>query len=175
MPFSRPSLRSTSSGRPPVAAAQTTLRNYFSPLSHNTSPNSLAPTPKVDDANSLAARKAIRNHHDLAKLSTAETTDPSKPPIKPSATQPPTARLHTTNGDLSSAASTPRPDSLSNSNAPQNKTSLSSKETRTLRSKDGGSRLKSALTIYFANYDDIITDAPKPPGMCSTSTFYVDN
>lgn len=35
---------------------------------------------------------------------------------------------------------------------------------RTLRSQDGGSRLKSDLATYFANYDDVITDAPQEPG-----------
>ncbi|KAF2403958.1 hypothetical protein EJ06DRAFT_554170 [Trichodelitschia bisporula] len=37
------------------------------------------------------------------------------------------------------------------------------RESRALRSKDGGSRLKSDLATYFSNYDDIITDAPKAP------------
>ncbi|KAF1808133.1 hypothetical protein P152DRAFT_462867 [Eremomyces bilateralis CBS 781.70] len=32
---------------------------------------------------------------------------------------------------------------------------------RTLRSQDGGTRMKSDLAIYFSNYDDIITGAPK--------------
>jgi len=38
---------------------------------------------------------------------------------------------------------------------------------RTLRSQDGGSRLKSELSIYFQNYDDIINDAPKTPELLS--------
>jgi len=41
---------------------------------------------------------------------------------------------------------------------------------RTLRSQDGGSRLKSELSIYFQNYDDIINDAPKTPEFLSPNT-----
>lgn len=37
---------------------------------------------------------------------------------------------------------------------------------RTLRSQDGGTRVKSDLAIYFSNYDDIINDAPEQPGRC---------
>jgi len=35
---------------------------------------------------------------------------------------------------------------------------------RTLRSQDEGSRLKSDLSIYFPNYEDIINDVPNEPG-----------
>ncbi|KAF1936732.1 hypothetical protein EJ02DRAFT_75305 [Clathrospora elynae] len=38
----------------------------------------------------------------------------------------------------------------------------SSQDKRSLRSHDGGSRLKSDLAIYFCNYDDIIAGVPKP-------------
>jgi hypothetical protein len=183
----RPSLRSTSSGRPrPGTSASTaapppsalprqhSIRTYFTPLSHNTSAQSHILSPKVEDAGSLAARKASRSHHNVARPS-AETTDrdPPKPPPKTSVSHPPGAWPLTTNGvrphshlhlddRTSEASSTPRPDSLND--APSKSAGASSKETRTLRSKDGGSRLKSTLSIYFADYDDIITDAPKPPG-----------
>jgi hypothetical protein len=43
-------------------------------------------------------------------------------------------------------------------------------ESRSLRSKAGGTRLKSDLAIYFANFDDIITDAPKSPGSCASKS-----
>ena len=35
---------------------------------------------------------------------------------------------------------------------------------RTLRSQGGGSRLRSELSLYFPNYDEIINDEPKEPG-----------
>ena len=37
-------------------------------------------------------------------------------------------------------------------------------EKRTLRSQDGGSRSKSDLALYFANYDDIVSNEPREPG-----------
>lgn len=39
---------------------------------------------------------------------------------------------------------------------------------RTLRSQDGGTRVKSDLAIYFSSYDDIINDAPQQPGTFAT-------
>ncbi len=35
---------------------------------------------------------------------------------------------------------------------------------RTLRSQGGGSRLRSELSVYFPNYDEIISDEPREPG-----------
>ncbi|KAF1992609.1 hypothetical protein K402DRAFT_409322 [Aulographum hederae CBS 113979] len=43
-------------------------------------------------------------------------------------------------------------------------------EKRTLRSQAGGTRLKSELAIYFQNYDDVITDAPKTPELLEHDT-----
>ena len=39
-----------------------------------------------------------------------------------------------------------------------------SEDTRSLRSKAGGTRLKSDLATYFSNFDDIIAGVPQPPG-----------
>ena len=41
----------------------------------------------------------------------------------------------------------------------------SSTDKRSLRSHDGGSRLKSDLAVYFSNYDDIIAGVSKEDGM----------
>ena len=38
---------------------------------------------------------------------------------------------------------------------------------RSLRSQDGGSRSKSELSLYFPNYEDLISNEPKEAGMCS--------
>jgi hypothetical protein len=194
----RPSLRSTSSGRPPgntpnsraasgTAAPppaahprQNSIRAYFSSLSPNTSVTSQTPSSKVDAAGSLGARKA-RSHHDLARPSIGTTDrDPLKPPPNSSVAQPTAPQLLPTNGvraplhlihdEPTSEASTPRPYNLDD--ATPKPVGSSARETRTLRSKDGGSRLKSGLSIYFANYDDIITDAPKPPGSYSLTLIH---
>ena len=42
--------------------------------------------------------------------------------------------------------------------------SLSPAEKRNLRSHDGGSRSKSELALYFPNYDELVSIAPKEPG-----------
>jgi hypothetical protein len=84
--------------------------------------------------------------------------------------------LQTTNGvrtkgedaaaaaEVSSQASTPVGDGAAATNGmlagPWKK-----EETRALRSKAGGTRLKSDLAVYFSNFDDIIMDAPKSTGM----------
>jgi hypothetical protein len=99
------------------------------------------------------------------------TTPDTRPPTKVTVTQPHGELLSITNGvsaplgidadDLLSARSTPRPGS-SGKLAPA---SASSQDKRSLRSHDGGSRLKSDLATYFASYDDIIAGVPKPAGM----------
>ncbi|KAF1840387.1 uncharacterized protein K460DRAFT_296357 [Cucurbitaria berberidis CBS 394.84] len=94
-----------------------------------------------------------------------DATD-ARPPTKITVTQPHGELLRITNGvaapmgihadDVPSAESTPRPDS---SGKLASASTLHDK--RSLRSHDGGSRLKSDLAIYFANYDDIILGMPK--------------
>ncbi|KAI9687353.1 MAG: hypothetical protein M1822_002396 [Bathelium mastoideum] len=92
-------------------------------------------------------------------------------PLKSSASQPRGDLLHITNGvqstltirddDLStgpSQVSTPTAEEMVTQNQKQKPSRSSDK--RTLRSQDGGCRLKSELSIYFPNYDEIITDAP---------------
>jgi hypothetical protein len=97
-----------------------------------------------------------------------DATD-TRPPTKITVTQPHGELLRITNGvsaplgidadDVPSAASTPRPGSAE-------KLPASSTDKRSLRSHDGGSRLKSHLAIYFYNYDDIIAGVPKEDGRC---------
>ncbi|KAF1912661.1 something about silencing, SAS, complex subunit 4-domain-containing protein, partial [Ampelomyces quisqualis] len=80
----------------------------------------------------------------------------SRPPAKLAVPQPHGELLRVTNGvsapldmdgdDVASARSTPRP----------------ATDKRSLRSHDGGSRLKSDLATYFSSYDDIIAGVPKP-------------
>lgn len=45
---------------------------------------------------------------------------------------------------------------------------LNTTEKRSLRSHDGGSRSKSELALYFANYDELVSIEPKEPGMTMT-------
>ncbi|OMP87359.1 hypothetical protein BK809_0007445 [Diplodia seriata] len=81
-----------------------------------------------------------------------------RPPTKVTVTQPHGGLVQATNGvqtqldlrddDVPSQSATPKPDAQGGLPVPQDK--------RTLRSQDGGSRLKSDLAIYFPNYDDVI-------------------
>jgi hypothetical protein len=107
---------------------------------------------------------------------TPDATD-TRPPTKIAVTQPHGELLRITNGvaaplgidvdQVPSARSTPRPGSSGKLAAPAS--TSTSQDKRSLRSHDGGSRLKSDLAVYFGNYDDIIAGLPKPSGMFKCS------
>ncbi|KAF2707486.1 hypothetical protein K504DRAFT_503725 [Pleomassaria siparia CBS 279.74] len=121
---------------------------------------------------SLSSRKRPAT----ALAADATTSDP-RPPIKVTVTQPHGELLGTTNGvsrvlgiaaddvkeHLSSGLSTPiangAPTSLT---VPASSKGTQAQDKRSLRSQDGGSRLKSDLATYFSSYDDIIAGLPKP-------------
>ncbi|KAF1832357.1 hypothetical protein BDW02DRAFT_590465 [Decorospora gaudefroyi] len=108
----------------------------------------------------------------------------TRPPTKITVTQPHGELLRITNGvaaplgidadDVPSARSTPRPGSSGKlaapPAAPAPASSQSQQDKRSLRSHDGGSRLKSDLAIYFSNYDDIIAGVPKPAEFIDVDT-----
>jgi hypothetical protein len=113
-------------------------------------------------------------HQSLARTTSRKrpladaTTPDTRPPTKVTVTQPHGELLGITNGvsrplgidadDVPSARSTPRPGSAGKS------TPATGQDKRSLRSHDGGSRLKSDLATYFASYDDIIAGVVKPAG-----------
>lgn len=66
--------------------------------------------------------------------------------------------------DLASLVSTPRTGEGESPPSVGQPVGRPKEDKRTLRSQDGGSRLKSDLSIYFPNYDDVITDAPRNSG-----------
>jgi hypothetical protein len=110
----------------------------------------------------------------------------SRPPTKVTVTQPHGELVRITNGvpalmgiaadDLSTARSPPRPRSAGRLTVPtptstptSTSTSTAAAQTqaqdkRSLRSQDGGSRLKSDLAIYFSSYDDVIAGLPTQSG-----------
>jgi hypothetical protein len=71
--------------------------------------------------------------------------------------------------EMSSQASTPVGDGGGTTNG-MRAGPWKKEETRALRSKAGGTRLKSDLAVYFSNFDDIITGAPKSTGMGNRET-----
>ncbi|KAK0660893.1 hypothetical protein DIS24_g2962 [Lasiodiplodia hormozganensis] len=87
-----------------------------------------------------------------------------RPPTKVTVTQPHGGLVQATNGvqtqldhrddDVPSQSATPKPDAQGGLSVPTGTSQPQDK--RTLRSQDGGSRLKSDLAIYFPNYDDVI-------------------
>ncbi|KAF2154640.1 hypothetical protein K461DRAFT_266032 [Myriangium duriaei CBS 260.36] len=48
-----------------------------------------------------------------------------------------------------------------------------SEDKRTLRSQDESSRLKSALSVYFPNYDEVINDTPKELELLTPDTIFI--
>lgn len=150
---------------------QNSIQAYFTPLSHNNATTVQRQPHNAVKVNGVETRRTSKGFPGPHPLSDSDPPPP-KPPTKLTVTQPHGAIVQTTNGvrthlnltqaGFNSESSTPRPDG--GSNGTPKPVGSSSKETRTLRSKDGGSRIKSDLAIYFASFDDIISDAPKPPG-----------
>jgi hypothetical protein len=174
-------------------------RHTRSPVEHlnNTNTNTLPRNPAISTRRSsrgasllgLDDEKATKNsgHATSRKrpataIEDATTADP-RPPTRVKVTQPHGELLRITNGvsaligiaedDLPSGASTPKP-TLNGAAAGLTvlgrAAATQTKDKRSLRSHDGGSRLKSDLATYFSNYDDIIAGAPKSPGR--TKIFY---
>lgn len=105
-----------------------------------------------------------------AALDDADT----RPPTKVVHREPHGELVRITNGvqtlldidadDVPSGRSTPRPGSAGKLAVPGPTSDPKSKDRRSLRSSDGGSRLKSDLAVYFSSYDDVIAGLPKPSG-----------
>jgi hypothetical protein len=119
----------------------------------------------------------------------ADAPDP-RPPTKVTVTQPHGELVRITNGvpallgvaadELSSTRSSPRPRSAgrlavptpthasasasASASAPSPTNGPQPQDKRSLRSHDGGSRLKSDLAIYFSSYDDVIAGLPAQSG-----------
>jgi hypothetical protein len=182
---SRPSLRSTSgrfirkpSPNPPephVTALSTRsnkfpLRPAFDTATTHQLPQNHADTPSTD----AQPRKETRGHPHPSPAATSAAEIPDhktpRPPTKIIVAQPNGELLQTTNdvqrrlnateNGIASQASTPRPDTVNG--AKNGKTPV---EARSLRSKDVGSRLKSELSKFFPEYDDVMNDVPESPGM----------
>lgn len=171
----RPPLRSSIERRTRLTLSPVALDDAHRNHNHTTVPSRRNEQP-VKQLNHTPAKAAhpvrtASRKRPAAALS-PDATD-TRPPTKVTVTQPHGELLRITNGvtatlgidedDVSSARSTPRP------GLPASGAASTSQDKRSLRSHDGGSRLKSHLAIYFSNYDDIIVGLPKPSG-----TFHAD-
>lgn len=104
----------------------------------------------------------------------------TRPPTKVVHREPHGELVRITNGvqtlldidadDVPSGRSTPRPGSAGKLAVPAPAADTKLKDRRSLRSSDGGSRLKSDLAVYFASYDDVIAGLPKPSGASLVAT-----
>lgn len=131
-----------------------------------------SPLVPLSDDDRAAPLARTHSRKRLAIAPQDATTPVTRPPTKIAVTQPHGELLAITNGtvaplgidadDIRSARSTPRPGSAGKL-APTT-AGASATDKRSLRSHDGGSRLKSDLATYFASYDDIIAGVAKPAG-----------
>ncbi|KAF2146666.1 uncharacterized protein K452DRAFT_355139 [Aplosporella prunicola CBS 121167] len=143
--------------------------------------SSIAPAEKTPTASPeaqrlklLGANPALKNRGSTRKKGATpiSNAEEPRPPTKVTVTQPHGGLVQTTNGvqtsldiredDVPSNSATPKPEGtgallVPGSGPPQ------SQDKRTLRSQDGGSRLKSDLAIYFPNYDEVISGVPQQP------------
>lgn len=163
-----------------VSTRRTTTSSPLLALADNEQPVRQAPT--IDSTPSRPAPPArISSRKRPAAALEPDATD-TRPPTKITVTYPHGDLVRTTNGvaaplrpapdDVPSSRSTPRPRSAGKLQAPAASASAptsTSQDKRSLRSHDGGSRLKSDLAVYFGNYDDIIAGLPKQSGGLSVS------
>ncbi|KAK7545641.1 something about silencing, SAS, complex subunit 4-domain-containing protein [Phyllosticta citricarpa] len=162
--------------------------------SHQDAPSPTASTPIAppDDDSSLSSNDPKLNPL-LDPRSAASSQGPSRrkratpiansehprPPTEVTVTQPHGGLAQTTNGvqsslnvphdPSSSAIATPRPDAQRVQLVP-GPASAQSQDKRSLRSHDGGSRLKSDLAIYFPNYDEVIAGTERKPDFLDVDT-----
>jgi hypothetical protein len=163
------SINARRSSNSPISTRRTSKGNTLLAL-----PDGDKPVKPIAHAPSPAAPAARTNSRKRSATALADATSPdTRPPTKIAVTHPHGELLSITNGvsaplgidaeDVPSARSTPRPGSAGKL-APA-ASGASATDKRSLRSHDGGSRLKSDLATYFSSYDDIISGVPKPDGM----------
>lgn len=162
----------------PAAAPSTSssILSYFSPLSLGRTTDTSKPSPSAQETRSTAVGLSAGEFSSPLSSSAIEVVEAEPQlPLQPAQPPPPTlpvptqtlprtkaptsngTRLRLTVRDPNSGASTPK----SRNATPQpgntiGASSSSSRETRTLRSKDGSLRIKSDLSLYFAHYEDIL-------------------
>jgi len=135
--------------------------------------------PNATIAQQTPAKAAPSARSSARKRPASEIATDPRPPTKVTVTQPHGELLRITNGvprelgigadDVPSGASTPIAHGRGATLGVPATTAATATDKRSLRSQDGGSRLKSDLATYFANYDDIMAGVPKTPGTSSGS------
>ncbi|PVI08076.1 hypothetical protein DM02DRAFT_608181 [Periconia macrospinosa] len=142
-------------------------------------PSLLPPHDDVIPQNTTAtATTPPRSSRKRPASAIEDATTDARPPTKVTVTQPHGELFRITNGvptslgigadDVPSGLSTPTasgavPPRLAAPAQTSQQTGTPSTDKRSLRSHDGGSRLKSDLATYFSGYDDIIAGVEKSP------------
>jgi hypothetical protein len=150
----------------PSPSTSSSILSYFSPLSLGRA-NDPSKLPQAGQETIPKSVGQSAEYSSPAASLVVEREEPLLPPRdsrsapsqQPTTTKTPRSngtRLRLTVRDPNSGASTPK--SRNATPQPAGNMATSSKETRTLRSKDGGLRLKSDLSLYFANYEDILVN-----------------
>ena len=171
-----------------------TVNNVTTPVATRRSSRSDPLLARPDDSSKERPPTPARTHSSRKRPAAALDDDAdadadateTRPPTKITVTRPHGDLVRITNGvpvpldmhadDVPSARSTPRPGSSSEklaappAVAPAPASTASSQDKRSLRSHDGGSRLKSDLAVYFCNYDDIIAGVSKEAGTCKPTS-----
>ncbi|KAF2682749.1 hypothetical protein K458DRAFT_390666 [Lentithecium fluviatile CBS 122367] len=137
-------------------------------------------TPIATNSSRPPATAAPPTRTRSRKRPASEIATDARPPTKVTVTQPHGELVRITNGvpkqlgigadDVPSGSSTPNPSGMGASLGVPAQTPAPSTDKRSLRSHDGGSRLKSDLATYFGNYDDIMAGVPKPPEFLDIDT-----
>jgi len=176
---SRPSLRSSTrrslglAESPPTAILQNTIitpptrrakRTIRSSSLNNETHTIKKQRIQLDIAARPKAPVRSRNAKDLAPVaqepSDGVLTSLAVPsPISNSVSQRATENLSGTSTHHVTIGSTTAPAASSGKDV-----RIQQEDKRSLRSQGGGSRLRSELSLYFPNYDEIINDEPKEPG-----------
>ena len=149
-------------------------RGTLPPVQHDERPSKAHPQ---QSAKPLAPARTSSRKRPATALSADATSEPARPPTKVTVTQPHGELLRITNGvpaalniredEVPSGSSTPRTNgALTALAVPSSQPAKATQQDkRSLRSHDGGSRLKSDLETYFTNYHDVIAGVPKSAGM----------
>ncbi|KAH9879420.1 hypothetical protein J1614_002860 [Plenodomus biglobosus] len=171
------STRRTSRTSPLLALADDAAKPVQQPARHKQPPAPPTPTPAPAPAPARTSTSSSNSNSNSRKRPAAalspDATD-TRPPTKVTVTRPHGELMRTTNGvsaplgieadhvhmPPASARTTPRPGSSGKLAVPA-PASTASQDKRSLRSHDGGSRLKTDLPTYFANYDEVIAGLPQ--------------
>jgi hypothetical protein len=121
----------------------------------------------ISDAENLRKRRKTEHCGYPSEYKFPLRSRPNNEPLRSLPLKSDTKLVSSEKKTESSAAYIPKPRQfhpISAETLQQPRSSSQLNETRTLRSQDGGSRSKSELSLYFTNYEQMLTLEPAKPG-----------